>query len=519
MKAISVVPNVPDEELTAFPDAPGDRAPTASTGSAVTKEPNSWAFPRSEPSGTSGPTGGSGGADARDGTVEIRQTTAIGGQLTGHRRLLVGVAMLRTRRFGMFSILILVGSVFWAGMRYYLMVDGENQVIKSAFDKLASSIRNTVQQRVTQDLIYQEMVANVWTIYPNISRAEFRKLVNSELYAPGLTSMTGMSLIPRVLGADHRATLENHPDSETLRQECCANGASVGSSCATVAATGLFCNTSGEMRYQFTQFADGGVLVPAVGDSQAYIDRVGEEEYMIVDMIEPFSSNAKVWGFNLLSSDARLAAWRTSTTTGQKTFTRRLNLVQSSSAEYGFLVWLPIFEKSDGEWVTALDGNTAGLTPVASVNGVYRAQNLLTEAIESTYSKEQLADVRIFLFDNADELNGDAEFLGAYGAGDNSYTEFGDATISSISSKSESGLFKEMSLVIPTADAKWILICEGSQQYRSERRSPNSLIALVFTCLLLVSSTIDRWLGHPTLIVECVNKYKELHDMAAAGGP
>eukprot|EP00972_Heterocapsa_arctica_P037289 5488661-Heterocapsa_arctica.AAC.1 len=60
-------------------------------------------------------------------------------------------------------------------------------------------------------------------------------------------------------------------------------------------------------------------------------------------MIEPFETNSKVWGFNLLSSDARLAAWRSAMNTGKKTYTTRLNLVQGTTAEYGVLVWLPIY--------------------------------------------------------------------------------------------------------------------------------------------------------------------------------
>lgn len=134
----------------------------------------------------------------------------------------------------------------------------------------------------------------------------------------------------------------------------------------------------------------------------------------------------QVWGFNLLSSPARLAAWRSATKSGKKTFSRRLNLVQSSDKEFGVLVWLPIFADPAGDWTVSMNGVKPGHVPVGSVNGVYGAQFLLRRALQSTYSTAQLGDTAVFLFDDSSELGGRAEFLAAYGAAvDDPYTTYG----------------------------------------------------------------------------------------------
>lgn len=78
-----------------------------------------------------------------------------------------------------------------------------------------------------------------------------------------------------------------------------------------------------------------GALGPGLGFGLRLVLHTGDpaEEYMVVDVIEPFETNSKVWGFNLLSSPARHSAWLSAMKTGKKTFTRRLNLVQSTDKD------------------------------------------------------------------------------------------------------------------------------------------------------------------------------------------
>eukprot|EP00927_Polykrikos_kofoidii_P043831 TRINITY_DN37925_c0_g1_i2.p1 TRINITY_DN37925_c0_g1~~TRINITY_DN37925_c0_g1_i2.p1 ORF type:complete len:485 (-),score=48.89 TRINITY_DN37925_c0_g1_i2:91-1545(-) len=425
-------------------------------------------------------------------------STRISLPTSSGKQILMSAAMARANRFGFVSAVVFIGALAWSGIRFYLMNDGENQVSRAAFVRLAESIKNTIRLQIQQDLVYQDMIANVWVANRHLDRAQFRKLIMSEAYSPGLEAMTGMSLIYRVLGGDARHQFERDIQTEELRKDCCANAAHTGGKCASLAASGLFCSRfeEGGGRYQITQFGAGGVLMPAVGNSTEYIDRVGQEEYMVVHMIEPFENNAKVWGFNLLSSETRNMAWKSAVSSGQKTFTRRLNLVQGNTTGYGFLVWLPVFGRGSGnesEWTTAFHGDVSGLTPVGSVNGVYRAQHLLTKSIDSTYSAAQVENVVIHLFDNAPELNGKAQLLASYGSADTDL----DLTIDDV--EEGASIFRAEELTIANGDARWIVTVQAEKSYLSKRRSNNPLIGLIMSMMLLVSSTIERWLGHPKL--------------------
>eukprot|EP00929_Paragymnodinium_shiwhaense_P001591 TRINITY_DN101830_c0_g1_i1.p1 TRINITY_DN101830_c0_g1~~TRINITY_DN101830_c0_g1_i1.p1 ORF type:complete len:518 (+),score=122.13 TRINITY_DN101830_c0_g1_i1:137-1555(+) len=426
-----------------------------------------------------------------------RQVASV---MYGDKAFTVKLAAFRASRFGFLMALVVCGTFAWLLVRYVMTIEGEDQVITNAFAKLSESMANTVKQAMKQDLIYQDMVADVWAIKPTISRAEFRQMIMSEAYAPGLETISGMSLIPRVMGAAERTALESGADEERLRAECCANDASTGTTCSTVAATGLFCEGA-TPSYQITQFSSDE-LKTADGTSQGYLDRVGQEEYMVVHMIEPFESNSKVWGFNLLSSDARLAAWRKAMESGQKTFTRRLTLVQGDSSEYGVLVWLPMFKKTDGSWTTAFKGPSADLTPVGSVNGVYFLQKMLTKALESTYTKNQMKHIRIYLFDNADELNGKQQFLASY----NSPFDFESLKDSSPSTAIQKmATVETMTITLDNTDVKWSMIVAATPEYAAALRTWYPEIALAIGAVVVMLSLTDRLLGHPRLILKSYN--------------
>lgn len=420
-----------------------------------------------------------------------------------HRNnLLVRLSRERARRFGFATIMIVIATMTWLIIRYYLMLEGENTVTKNAFDKLAQSITNSIKAGMQQDLVYQDMVANLWMLNPTISRTDFRKFIMSEAYSPGLTAMAGMSLIPRVMGAAERQQMEAGAAEEALRLQCCANATETGASCSTGAASGLFCpehSGRGESKYQFTQFGDGGVLVPAVGDSQAYLDRVGAEEYMIVHMIEPFETNTRVWGFNLLSSDARLAAWRRAIQSGKKTFTTRLTLVQGTGSEFGVLVWLPIFKDSAGARKTAFNaGNTSGLTAVGSVNGVYFLQEGLTKTIRRTYSDSQLEDVSIFLYDNNAAFDGKMEYLASYGVED-AFETYKDADFTEATKVAHH--FQMIDLELETTDLRWKVIVAMTSKYNGKRRTWMPEIATLIGVFFTMLGFMDRVLGHPILLM------------------
>lgn len=422
--------------------------------------------------------------------------------------VVLNVAAFRMRRFGIFTAAVSIGSLTWAIIKFFMMVNGENSVSLAAFQNLGQSITNTIAMDLTRDLVYQDMVANFWMVRSDINHSEFRTLIVSDVYAPGLKTISAMSLIRRVMGSE-RAAFEADAGArlrgnEVLRQQCCANTQAAGLKCSTIAGSGLFC-TGANPRYQITQNGPNGTLVPAVGNSSQYLKDVGAEEYMVVDMIEPFSTNSRVWGFNLLSNPIRLEAWKLAKKQGQKTFTRRLNLVQSTSSQFGVLVWLPIFQRPDGSLVTAFSGVDSSLTPWGSVNGVYFLQDLMQRAIDGTYTEDQLQNVRIFLYDNDPSLNGTAQFLAAYGTGDfDPYTKYGSQSIDS--ALSSMALVYKFDVTIPTTNMKWLVGVGADSEYLAKRRTNTPTLILIFSCLMILAAILDRILGHPRLMLRSIKK-------------
>jgi hypothetical protein len=421
--------------------------------------------------------------------------SAVGGRLKRAKvcgeSLAFGLAKRRAQSFGAVTGLFCIGSLAWVIVRYFMNVNGENSVSEFAFDQIASTITNSLRAGLVTNMVFQDMAANFWIVTPQLSREAFRNFASSELYAPGLAFSTGVSIIPRVLGDAQRLALENRPEAELLRRQCCANDPRTGSSCAKVAGGGLFCS-AGSGRYEITQNGPNGTLMPAVGNSSA--------EYMVVDMIEPFASNARVWGFNLLSNDARLKAWKVAKLTGLRTVTRRLNLVQATTAEYGVLVWLPVFADAAGSLRTALNGNLTGLTPVGSVNCAYSMQSMLAAILNATFLSSQFRSMQVFLFDDAVELNGREQYLASFGTGrSDAYTFYGNKSAADVTR--DMSLVAVHSLLIDKSDLRWKVVVVADPAYLSIRRTNNPEVALVVSLILFVMSVADRLLGNPRLVV------------------
>jgi hypothetical protein len=431
---------------------------------------------------------------------------AVGGGLKRAKicgeSLVFGMAKRRAQSFGVLTGLFAVGSLAWVIVRsgYFMNLHGENSVSAFALAQLASAITNSLGSGLRTNMVFQDMAANFWIASPQLNRDMFRTFALGELYSPGLAFSTGISIIPRVLGDSERSALENRPEAELLRSQCCANDARTGSSCAKVAAGGLFCSP-GTGRYGITQNGPNGTLVPSVGNSPAYIAKVGSEEYMVVDMIEPFASNARVWGFNLLSNDARLAAWKIAKRTGLRTVTRRLNLVQATSAEFGVLVWLPVFVDTNGLRRTALDGNLSGLTSVGSVNCAYSLQSMLVAILNATFVASQFRSLQVFLFDDAVELNGREQYLASFGTGRNdAYAFYANKTVADVTR--DASLVEMHELVIEKSDLRWKVVCVADSAYLQLRRTDNPEVALVVSLILFVLSVADRLLGNPRLVLK-----------------
>jgi len=78
-----------------------------------------------------------------------------------------------------------------------------------------------------------------------------------------------------------------------------------------------------------------GTLVPATERA----------EYFPVSYLEPYSGNEAATGFDLASNPSRYEALKISRDSGNPVATQRIVLVQEVGNQFGFLVFVPIYEK------------------------------------------------------------------------------------------------------------------------------------------------------------------------------
>ena len=70
------------------------------------------------------------------------------------------------------------------------------------------------------------------------------------------------------------------------------------------------------------------------------------DEYFPVFYVEPLAGNEKALGYNLACNPARLAALQEARDSGRITATARVKLVQEKGDQYGFLVFAPVYSRS-----------------------------------------------------------------------------------------------------------------------------------------------------------------------------
>ena len=114
------------------------------------------------------------------------------------------------------------------------------------------------------------------------------------------------------------------------------------------------------------------------------------EAYFPVHFIEPQKGNEVAVGFDLASDPTRLAAIRQARDTGQATATGRVTLVQETGEQFGYLIFLPIYEK--GAPVRTIADRREHLQGL--VLGVFRIGDVLEQSLASL--QPQGVDVRLY---------------------------------------------------------------------------------------------------------------------------
>lgn len=117
--------------------------------------------------------------------------------------------------------------------------------------------------------------------------------------------------------------------------------------------------------------------------------------YVPVAYVEPFAGNEVAVGFDLASNPVRRQALEQARITGQVVASGRITLVQETADQYGFLVFLPLFNQRRFE---------------GYLLGVFRVADVIAEAIATLQT-----DLSFHLYDDS-ALPAEA-YLGTYDAG------------------------------------------------------------------------------------------------------
>lgn len=115
--------------------------------------------------------------------------------------------------------------------------------------------------------------------------------------------------------------------------------------------------------------------------------------YYPVFYVEPMQGNEAAIGFDLGSNPARLAALQQARKNGRAVATSRIVLVQETGGQYGFLVFLPIYNNAEGA-IGSLVRSPEQLAGFAL--GVFRIGNLVKGALQGFAPFSSPAQISIF---------------------------------------------------------------------------------------------------------------------------
>jgi PAS domain S-box-containing protein len=133
--------------------------------------------------------------------------------------------------------------------------------------------------------------------------------------------------------------------------------------------------------FRVTEKAEQGQLV----------ERSPQPEYFPVYYVEPYKGNEIALGFDLSSDKKRLSALNQTLMTGKPVGTGRITLVQETSGQYGFLVFMPVYDdKSSSPGEQGLPEALRGFAV-----GVFR----IGDAMDAMVGKAEMHGIHIELTD------------------------------------------------------------------------------------------------------------------------
>jgi len=111
------------------------------------------------------------------------------------------------------------------------------------------------------------------------------------------------------------------------------------------------------------------------------VREITKNEYFPVYYVEPLLGNLKAVGFDLSSSATRLKSLKQSIETKKSAATARIKLVQEKGQQFGFLVFLPVWESNQEKILKGF------------ALGVYRVGDMIDTALRNVKAQSSLLDI------------------------------------------------------------------------------------------------------------------------------
>ncbi len=288
----------------------------------------------------------------------------------------------------------------------------EQQRIENEFKLEAGMIASQVKEEwgAHLDALYSE--AGFFAANRQVDRDQFR--VFARYWLARHQSIQALEWIPRVLNAE-RSGYE-----EAARRD-------------------------GYRDFRITERAKQGLLV----------ERPQRPEYFPVYYVEPYEGNEKALGFDLSSNKNRMSALDEALMTGKPVGTDRITLVQEKAGQYGFLVFMPVYDRNTSnpgkkELREAIRGFVLGVFHIED------AMRVVVGQAETHGIRIQLTDLTA---DQGEQLLYDS--MPATPAGDDSKT----------ASRSVTSVAPWLATTLEIAERRWQLSFSPTAAYLAEHRS------------------------------------------------
>lgn len=247
------------------------------------------------------------------------------------------------------AVLILCIGVALSVISFNLVLDWEYKYIQEDFDHVSENHLTALKKALSVRMIMLESIRSFYNSSIHVERHGFTQFVQPFfLNIEGIQALEWIPLVTEI----ERIEYEN-----MARQD-------------------------GFKNFQIVEKDEYGEMVRAIH----------RDTYYPVYFVEPYQGNEIAFGFDLASNSTRKDALNISRNTGVAVATARIKLVQEKENQYGFLIFLPVYQRSSSvETIEDRQRNLQGF-----VLGVFRVGDMVKAALTQLQSQPiaiQLSDI------------------------------------------------------------------------------------------------------------------------------